>query len=98
MDLPSLLDTQDYHRQTERRQMKSNHPEIRAMLRKHEDGLTINWLVDFLSLSPDTVRGALEHMPDAYIDRWTKLPAAKAYEAVWCVVVPPPNCPKPTRK
>jgi hypothetical protein len=68
------------------------------MLHKHEDGLTINWLADFLNLSADSVRGALENMPDAYIDRWTKLPAGKTYEAVWCVVVPPPNCPKPEKK
>lgn len=68
------------------------------MLHKHEDGLTINWLAEFLKLSTDSVRGALENMPDAYIDRWTKLPADKTYEAVWCVVVPPPNCPKPEKK
>jgi len=78
--------------------MKSNHPNIRAMLHKHEDGLTINWLAEFLNFSTDSVRVALENMPDAYIDRWTKLPTGKTYEAVWCVVVPPPNCPKPQKK
>jgi hypothetical protein len=35
-------------------------------------------------------------MPDAYIDRWLK--TGKRFAAVWCVVVPPPHCPKPEKK
>ena len=98
MDMPPLLDTQGYHWQTERKQVISHHPKIREMLREHEDGMTINWLAEFLELKPDYVRGALEGMPDAYIDRWTKAPKGKTYEAIWCVIVPPENCPRPTRK
>jgi len=37
-------------------------------------------------------------MPDAYIDRWQKINAKNNYAAVWCVVVPPENCPKPNQK
>ncbi len=32
-------------------------------------------------------------MPDAYIDRWIK--NGQRVSAVWCVVVPPENCPRP---
>ena len=98
MDMPSLLDTQGNYRKTERTQVISHHPKIREMLREHEDGMTVGWLSEFLSLHADSVRGALVNMPDAYIDRWTKSPKGKTYEAIWCVVVPPENCPKPTRK
>lgn len=35
-------------------------------------------------------------MPDAYIDRWLK--TGQRVTAVWCVVVPPDNCPRPERK
>jgi hypothetical protein len=37
-------------------------------------------------------------MPDIYIDRWTEVKDSKGrsfYTPVWCVVVPPENCPKP---
>lgn len=45
----------------------------------------------------DPVRLALEAMPDAYVDRWDG-PTRGQFAAVWCVVVPPPNCPHPTRQ
>jgi hypothetical protein len=35
----------------------------------------------------------LNKFPDAYIDRWIK--RGNITTAVWCVVVPPPNCPRP---
>ena len=98
MDMRPLLDTQGDYRETERTQVISHHPKIRGMLREHADGLTAGWLAEFLSLHVASVRKALNGMPDAYIDRWTKAPKGKAYEAIWCVVVPPENCPKPTRK
>jgi hypothetical protein len=98
MDMPPLLDTQGDYRKTERTQVISHHLSIREMLRENEDGMTAGWLAEFLSLHVDSVRGALAKMPDAYIDRWTKSPKGKTYEAIWCVVVPPENCPKPTRK
>lgn len=42
------------------------------------------------------VHRIVHHMPDAYIDRWIK--TGKRFAAVWCVVVPPPHCPKPEKK
>ena len=96
--MSSLLDTQGNYRQAKRTQVISHHPRIRKMLREHEDGMTVGWLSEFLNLHADSIRGALVNMPDAYIDRWTKAPSGKTYEAIWCVIVPPENCPKPTKK
>ena len=45
----------------------------------------------------DGIRGALEVMPDVYIDRWEG-PKRGQYTAVWCIVVPPPHCPRPTKQ
>lgn len=98
MDMPSLLDTQGNYRKTERTQVISHHPKIRKTLREHADGATINRLAELLSLKYETVRRALVNMPDVYIDRWTKKPKSRRYEAIWCVVIPPENCPPPTRK
>ena len=75
---------------------KSRHPEIRALLREHEDGMTVDELALILRVEKENaVRTALKQMPDTYIDRWRK-PRMGTYTAVWCVVVPPPNCPKPS--
>lgn len=38
----------------------------------------------------------IHKFPDAYIDRWIK--KDNYLTAVWCVVVPPENCPRPDRK
>lgn len=74
---------------------KSRHPEIRALLREHEDGMTVDELALILQVDmSNAVRTALKQMPDAYIDRWRAINGGP-YAAVWCVVVPPPNCPKP---
>lgn len=71
--------------------------EIRAALRARPDGMTLNELV---ALFPDraryNIRKSLQNLPDAYIDRWESAPS-KAYKAVWCVVIPPEDCPHPTK-
>ena len=68
---------------------------IRAHLRVHMDGLTVANLCVLVGHSEYIVKATLEEMPDAYIDRWVDSPSKHRYVAVWCVVVPPPNCPKP---
>ena len=79
--------------------MKANHPVIRAILREHTDGLTIKQLVELIPATQGPTRTALKNMPDAYIDRWVKADAPKSkYEAVWAVVMPPEDCPRPTTK
>jgi len=84
---------------TEGNKMKANHPVIRAILREHTDGLTIKQLVNLIPATQGPTRTALKNMPDAYIDRWVKADASKSkYEAVWAVVVPPEDCPRPTTK
>ena len=72
---------------------------IRALLREYDDGLTIAQIERFTGHSKNVVWKALRRMPDSYIDRWTKdTPGAGRHAGVWCVVVPPPHCPKPGAK
>lgn len=66
----------------------------RELLRDNQDGLTAKQIAQVFDYDnmPHMYR-ILKSMPDAYIDRWVK--DGKRLSAVWCVVVPPPNCPKP---
>lgn len=75
---------------------KPHHPAVRALLRQHPDGLTATQIMQALPHISDSyvLRKCLEAMPDAYIDRWGG-PKRGQFYAVWCVVVPPENCPKP---
>jgi hypothetical protein len=76
--------------------------DIRRLLRTN-DGMTTAELCAALDKTRDKyafkkrVAATLHTMPDAYIDRW--MPAHNnLWTAVWCVVIPPENCPKPSRK
>jgi len=75
---------------------KSNQPLIRKLLREQTDGLTVAEIAKLIGSSPRSTIKSLQCMPDAYIDRWQL--ARKEAAGVWCVVVPPENCPKPERK
>ena len=75
---------------------KSNHHAIRMLLQQYHDGLTASDAAERLEKDPNHIRRALAEMPDAYIDRWTT--NRKQWAAVWCVVIAPENCPKPTEK
>jgi hypothetical protein len=75
---------------------KSHGPAIRALLRQELDGLTLRAIADELSITPEVTRNSLLRMPDAYIDRWQTTSGGPP-AAVWCVVVPPENCPHPWR-
>ena len=80
---------------------KSYHPEIRAVLREHPEGLTTNEVAELCESVPDgkAARRSLEGMPDAYIDRWVdKVGARGRWQAVWCVVDVPANCPYPVSR
>jgi len=77
--------------------MKSKHDLVRKVLRDSEDGLTVRQIVDLTQIDKDPLSRILQTMPDAYIDRWSG-PNRGQYTAVWCVVVPPENCPRPTRE
>ena len=74
----------------------SNHPKIRVLLRQHDDGLTAEELSEKTKVKLDTVCNALKDMPDTYIDRW-ELKERRYFVAVWCVIVPPENCPRPEK-
>ena len=74
---------------------KSNQQALRELLRLHTDGLTVLELSNMAGTRTDATLASLKCMPDAYIDRWK--PARRQDAGVWCVVIPPENCPKPER-
>jgi hypothetical protein len=76
--------------------MKSKHDLVRKVLRDSADGLTVKQIMDLSQVHTDSLSRILQTMPDAYIDRWSG-PTKGQYSAVWCVVVPPENCPHPTK-
>ena len=67
---------------------------IRVTLREIPDGMTLEELSELLNRPKSNVRKVLKAMPDVYIDRWEVAPRGQ-YKAVWCVVIPPTDCPKP---
>ena len=75
---------------------KSNHHAVRMLLQQYHDGLPVSEIAEILEKKPSPMRRALLEMPDAYIDRW--IACRKQWVAVWCVVVAPEDCPKPSEK
>jgi hypothetical protein len=69
---------------------------VRRVLRNNSDGLTEKEITGLTRVDADSLNRMLQTMPDTYIDRWTG-PTKGQYSAVWCVVVPPENCPHPTK-
>ena len=67
---------------------------VRVALRGIPDGMTLEELADLLNRPKTNVRKVLKNMPDVYIDRWEVAPRGQ-YKAVWCVVIPPTDCPRP---
>jgi hypothetical protein len=76
--------------------MKSKHDIVRKVLRDSADGLTVKQITGLTEVEADSLSRILQTMPDAYIDRWSG-PTKGQYSAVWCVVVPPENCPHPSK-
>lgn len=71
---------------------------IRALLRSNPDGMDVGTIANTLNREPHNVRRVLKTMSDAYIDRWTHYGGTGMPSAIWCVVVPPENCPRPDAK
>lgn len=71
---------------------------IRDILRKEEEGCTVAELADRIGAAKMSVASSLVAMPDTYVDRWTEAGQGQPYEAIWGIVTPPEDCPKPTRK
>jgi hypothetical protein len=75
----------------------SSSHELRALLRANVDGLTLQEIVAaFPERTESNIRRTLKDLPDSYIDRWESAPRQQ-YRAVWCVVIPPEDCPHPTK-
>ena len=71
---------------------------IRELLRANPDGMDVGTIANAVQREPSNVRSVLNTMPDAYIDRWTRFGGIGRPSAIWCVVVPPANCPPPDAK
>lgn len=71
---------------------------VRALLRGNPDGMDVGTIANTLDREPNGIRKVLITMPDAYIDRWTHYGGTGMPTAIWCVVVPPENCPRPDPK
>ncbi len=67
---------------------------LRMLLRANPDGLDVGTIANNLEREPSNIRKLLSTMPDAYIDRWVRQ-IGNPPTAIWCVVVPPDNCPRP---
>lgn len=74
---------------------KSSQTAVRVLLREHTEGLTVAELSEKTGVHVNSIQRCLKDMPDAYVDRWSTTGYKKCYSAIWCVVVPPENCPKP---
>lgn len=77
---------------------KSNQTLLRSVLRMYDDGLTVSQVANITSLDANGINRSLKCMPDTYIDRWEARHRGRPLSAVWCVVVPPEDCPKPNKK
>lgn len=77
---------------------RSRQTQIRALLRASPDGLTTGEIASRVDGSAASIHRTLQRMPDTYIDRWVRREDAQTRPlcAVWCAVVPPDNCPRPT--
>jgi hypothetical protein len=67
---------------------------LRELLRANPDGLDVGTIANNLDREPSNIRKLLSTMPDTYIDRWVRKNGNPPM-AIWCVVVPPENCPRP---
>lgn len=73
--------------------------QVRQLLRDNPDGLTTYQLEELTQTDRTHLSRILNKMmPDAYIDRWVAVTGKRWVRAVWCVVVPPENCPRPVFK
>ena len=70
--------------------------ELRMHLRANLDGLTVKSLAALTGRDKSNILSYLKRMPDVYVDRWEG-PVRGQYAAVFCIVVPPSDCPHPTR-
>ena len=75
--------------------MKSNHNIIRALLKRHPDGLKSSDIAKFTGIDVRSVNKSLESVFGVYVDRWEKATYRNTLAAVWVVVDVPDNCPKP---
>lgn len=70
--------------------------QVRKILRDNLDGLSIHEILAMSGVKSYNLYRILRKMPDAYIDRWSRNDTNHQTSAIWCVVVPPEDCPRPS--
>lgn len=68
--------------------------DVRELLRENPDGLSLSDIQKHFNADIENVRKLVKNLPDAYLDRWEEAPRMQ-YRAIYCVVIPPPDCPHP---
>lgn len=76
---------------------------IRKLLRDPEnsDGMTNLYMGEILGCPANQIWKVVRKMPDTHIDRWVPPQEGDQggnWAAVWCIVTPPPDCPRPNKK
>lgn len=73
--------------------------QLRRLLRASADGMTLLELTAATGHRGSVIFEMLRGMPDVYIDRWSKNTGrGRPYSAVWAAIVPPPDCPHPSKE
>ena len=72
-------------------------PIVDQVLRQYSDGLTIPQMELITDRPKSSLKRALLKMNNVYIDRWD-VGLNGNYAAVWCLHLPPANCPKPPKR
>ena len=70
--------------------------EVRAILRKHPEGLGLTQICELYGRSSvDNIRAMVKGMPDVYIARWEKAKRGPTYAAIFCAAHVPEDAPAP---
>lgn len=75
----------------------SNHPDIRALLNRHPNGLTAHQVAAKLDKDYEVIRQAMRQCFGVYVDHWAEATYG-SWSAVWKIVRVPKNAPNPRRK
>lgn len=79
--------------------MRTGHTSaIRRALRRAPDGLsTADLYYDVLGgkSTRASMLNLIRRMPDTYVKAWQRVSESSSYEAIWAVVIPPPDAAHP---
>ena len=71
---------------------------IRALLEKHEDGLTVTEISQLTGIATTSAYIAVKRDERIYVDRWTNSAITGQWIAVWCLAPRLEDAPRPSIK